>query len=393
MKKILLAVLFLCNVCLADAPNRAVPEMSTVAPLDNGETFTSPWVDVSPHDSITVAIAASHDCDFTVQFSVNAVDVDSTLSRTYKTTKIIPPERFTVGRKYARITITNDSGSNMTHLRFQTLVGEKTSLNFPIDSTLSQRADATAVRTDSFKIDIGLGRREGAENWRKFGYNADVDTAAEETIWANGGRWSPLDSGETLSVVSSSTDDDSAGTGVRTIRIIGVDENGAYQTEDLTMDGTTPVVTANSWLGVNRVLMLTAGTNKVNVGTITFTASTALTVQATMPAGEGVTQQAFFLCPTDRQLAADGLFWNVRKLSGGSTPRVTIYAYYHDRSAGTIARVFRADVDTSVENSIKLLPANPFIVAEGDYLEFTAVTDVNNTIVNINFWGTTFEDP
>jgi len=282
----------------------------------------------------------------------------------------------------------------MTDLSIQVMAGDKTVLNFPMDGVLPQRADANPVRVDSYKIDVGAGRREGAVNWRKWGYNTDVDTGAEETVWAAGGLLVPLTTPRTLQLVSTSTEDAAAGTGLRQAQIIGVGAGRVYQTETITLNGTGTATTVSTWLGVNRISPLEVGSAQANVGDITVTATTDATTQAFIPAGLGVTQQAFFFVPVDRVFLSDGLLINILKIAGGGSPRTSIFAYYHDTSIGAVLRVFRQDEDTAVENTPPLLlPPNPFQVEGGDILEFRASTDTNNTIVNVNFWGTELENP
>lgn len=78
------------------------------------------------------------------------------------------------------------------------------------------------------------------------------------------------------SIVSSSASDDSAGTGARTIRLTYFDETLAGPfTEDLIMDGTTPVNTAGSNICfIASIVVLTVGSALANVDTISLKAAT-----------------------------------------------------------------------------------------------------------------------
>ena len=388
-------VAFCCvSVSAQQLPGRVYDALGTTTPLTNGATFTSPWVDVQAYNSVVVAVTSSNSASFSVQFSPDGTNADSIVPRTYNPSKITPPERFTIGRRFVRVVLTNDSGTDMSTLRVQVLAGDKTVLNFPADGTLPQRAGSTPVRVDDYKIDIGASRREGATNWRKFGYNTDVDTAAAETVWSFGGRWSRLSTARTLQFVSTSAQDGAAGTGFRQILVTGVGPSYTYQTETVTLNGTSVVTTTSTWLGVNRITATSVGSAKVNAGNITATATVDATVQAYIPAGVGTSQQAIFTTPAGRLFLSDGVLINVRKLSGGGgAPRVTIFGYYHSTSANAVLQVFRLDIDTDVENTVVLVPPNPFTVGPRDSLEFVAETDTNNTVVNVNFWGTELQDP
>lgn len=99
-----------------------------------------------------------------------------------------------------------------------------------------------------YRLDVARGSYTGASTWNKFGYNSDLDNGVTETAWAPGGTYAVPTTASTLTVVSSSTNDDSGGTGANTIYIIGIDANRDAQEELITMDGTTPVVTTTTWL-------------------------------------------------------------------------------------------------------------------------------------------------
>jgi hypothetical protein len=104
----------------------------------------------------------------------------------------------------------------------------------------------------------------------------------------------------TISVVSSSVNDTAAGTGARTLYIEGLDSNYLVISETITLNGATPVVTANSYLRVNYAYILTAGSGGVNAGNITGTLSAnpifyieanqgqAHQLQYTVPAGKSL---------------------------------------------------------------------------------------------------------
>lgn len=365
---------------------------SSSIPLDDGQTFTGAGQLVSSHDSVMVAVKTDQAGSYSIQFSPDGTNWDSILSRTYNPNKIHPPERFTIGRAFFRVVFTNDSGEDQSYFRLQSMVGDKQNLNFPLDGVVPKRAESTVVRGWDYKTEVGQGLREGATNWRKYGFNDDIDTTEEETIWSAGGRIQPLSSPNTLSFVSTSADDSAAGTGARTIIITGVGPDYVYQTDTITMNGTTPAVTASAWLGVNRLLVSSAGSGQVNAGDITATASTAATVQAHMPANDGTTQQVFYFVPANRTMHFDALYWNILKLAGGGSPVVTLRAYVYDLENGLRLRRFRAQVDTAVENSFMYTPPSPLSTPGKFLLEMTASTDTNNTVVNINLWGTELEN-
>lgn len=106
---------------------------------------------------------------------------------------------------------------------------------------------------------------------------------------------------------SSASDDGSpAGVGARTIRIWGLTSwNSIEVTEDIVMNGVTDVNTANSYVIINRMKVLTSGATSINVGQIVAVAQTDGTTTAVILAGKGQTQQAIFGMPSTQNLYLD----------------------------------------------------------------------------------------
>jgi hypothetical protein len=71
-----------------------------------------------------------------------------------------------------------------------------------------------------------------------------------------------------MKISSSSTDDDAAGTGARTVLINGLNANYDPVAEIVALDGQTAVNTTNSYIRVNKMVVLTAGTGGTSVGSI-----------------------------------------------------------------------------------------------------------------------------
>lgn len=370
------------------SPNPALVSTanSTSTLLNNGAAFTGDWEDVSAFNSLTVAVKTDQNGTFSVQFSPDGVNQDSTLTRYYRTNQIEAPHRFTITRKYARVVFTNDSGTNQTYLRLQTMLGDQTELNAPTDSTLAQDFDATVVRPTDFKYEVAQGLRQGYTTWNKWGYNPDIDIGTE-TVWSVGGVLSPLSSAGTLEVVSSSTDDDGdpAGTGAQSIIIYGIDENYEEQTEVVTMNGTTAVTTTNSWLGVNRAAIYLSGSGGINAGDISITATTGGSDQAEIPAGEGSTQHAFFFVPAGHVGLMDWLWINAVKTSGGNSPILTTKVWVTSLVSGSKYEVFRDNLDVGLSNHADVRPSQPFVVGEKSLVEVQVTTDKDNTAVSARF--------
>lgn len=130
-------------------------------------------------------------------------------------------------------------------------------------------------KNEDFPLQVARGQIQGHTAINVFGYNPNVDTS-EESIWPDGNTVPHPTVASALTIVSTSTADDSAGTGARTVYIEGL--NGDYNviSETIIMDGTTPVVTTGTYLYVNQFYVATVGTGGANAGEITAKVSTTL---------------------------------------------------------------------------------------------------------------------
>lgn len=148
-----------------------------------------------------------------------------------------------------------------------------------------------------FNLQIARGLVSGFKAVNKFGRNPDVDAAAPEDIWYNGGTWVAPTAARVHSIVSTSVNDTAAGTGARTVTMYGLNASYVEQSETVTLNGTTPVNTVNSYVMIDRAIVATAGSGGTNAGVITATAAVDGTVTLYMTAGKAGTQLCVYIVP------------------------------------------------------------------------------------------------
>ncbi len=150
-------------------------------------------------------------------------------------------------------------------------------------------------------IDIKEGSVDGLAMVQKFGINADVDSAAEEDIWSAGGSYTGfLAAASTLELVSDDANDASVGTGARTVTIWGLDSNFDEQSETVTLNGTTAVSTANDYIRLFRMKVITVGSGGTAAGTITARVVSAGATLAEIPVGYNQTEMAVYTVPAGK---------------------------------------------------------------------------------------------
>jgi len=357
----------------------------TTTPLVASATFTGVFEDVSLYDSLTVAVATDQDGQYAVEFSPDGSNIDSTLTRYYRINRINAPHRFTITRQFVRVVFTNGAGGNQTYLRLQTMFGPKQDLNIPTDAVVPQAFDATMVRPTDPRFEIALGLRQGQTAWQKWGFNPAIETKTPEMIWEPGGDLIFLSTASTLSISSSDAKDTSpTGDGARSIVITGINADRLSQTEVVSLNGTSPVVTAATWLGINRAAVSLAGSDGQNVGKITIE-DTLGNPQATIPSGLGTSQQPIFFTQAGHTALAQDLMINVLKTSGGGQPVVTITGWVFSFVSKARYEVFRYLLDTAVESSFIYNPINPFPVGEQSVIYFQGHTTSDDTVVTLRF--------
>ena len=141
---------------------------------------------------------------------------------------------------------------------------------------------------------VSLGLVPGFRIERKFGANPDVDAGTED-MWRQGGVRVLPTAASTASLVSTDAADAAAGTGIRQVRVKGLDANFDEIEEDVTLNGTTPVLTSQEFFRINRMFGIAGGSGEMAAGNITATVDSS--VQAAIEAGLGQTQLCLYTVP------------------------------------------------------------------------------------------------
>ena len=220
--------------------------------------------------------------------------------------------------------------------------------------------------TEPFDLQVSRNQIAGHSTISIFGYNGNITSSTAPTtapipMWENATAYTFPASAATLTVVSSSTSDNTAAS----ILISGLDANYNIISETLFLNGTTAVTSVNSYLRVNSVVMSSAGTSQVtNVGTITFKQGTNIVAQINPKVGKN--QNSIFTVPngytfylyvvevnSDNTLGSgNGMYYNVQQTTNGVQYNVLTQGfssvYVIDRSTAPFVYTQKTDIQWQI---------------------------------------------
>lgn len=244
------------------------------------------------------------------------------------------------------------------------------------------RSNATGAL---FNLDVSRNFIEEHYPLYKFGFNSDIN-GTEETIWTQGGNYVWPTSAAQRYVSSSSADDTAAGTGVRSIRIFGLDANYNEITEDITLTGQTQKITANSYLRIYRAYAITAGSGGTAAG-IVYIADSG--VSAGVPTGnvyanlgaDNQTQLGIYTVPAGYTLYLDDVNFSCAMSLANNTMTVK----FNVREFGAVFRTVIVHILQS--NSLIDKFEYPLQIPEKTDIETRALSTSSNNPVAVSFQG------
>lgn len=231
------------------------------------------------------------------------------------------------------------------------------------------------------QLSVALGLQSGVTAVNKFGRNTDIDVGTED-IWATGGTWAAPATASVVNIVSADAADDSAGTGARTVSVTGLDSNYDEITETVTMDGLTPVATANGYWIIHRIIVLTAGSGGTNAGAITATSAAAGTpILITVLAGMGQTQCAIYQVPRNKTLL-------MLDIGASSTTTGTVNVSIFAKPFGGVFNLKRNySVNATGSSSVQHKFTPPLKFEQKTIVKLTGTASSNNSDVSADWDG------
>ena len=282
--------------------------LETATPLAGSGTWTSDWVDVSLYGEIVFACLSSASGTLYAQFSATGSESAGGTPPSTITYSIAAGvndvHRLVRTRRFFRLRYVNGS-TPQTSFHIQTFAGSAGILTSSLSGSVQQDHDAVITRSIPSNIEISAGRFTGHRVEDKFGYYASVGTALTD-IWNTGGVRGWGTSAESLEVLSSSTNDTAAGNGARQVTIYGLDANWEEQETVVTLNGTSAVSVATTFIRTHRALVTQRGSySSANDGTITIRIASGGATRLQIPVdgtagGLGRSQSSHYTIPAGK---------------------------------------------------------------------------------------------
>lgn len=148
--------------------------------------------------------------------------------------------------------------------------------------------------TPSFLTDVARGAVEGYSSNNAIGH-ASVGTTYQ-TVWdCTATKYTWPSTALAMTIVSDDGNDNSAGTGARTVMVNGLDSNWDEITTAVSLTGLTPAAIPGTFIRINSAYVVTAGTNDGALGVLTI--ASAGTTYACITNGYNRTLMGIFTIP------------------------------------------------------------------------------------------------
>lgn len=158
-----------------------------------------------------------------------------------------------------------------------------------------QKSASTDAQQITLPYGATLGRVAGYTRVAFYGHTPTPTLGTD--VWEGAIAYPFLSAASKLEILSASASDAAAGTGARVMMIAGLDANYNPISENITLNGTTAVATINSYLRVNGLNIVSAGSGLTNAGDITLRVQGAGAIQAIARATFGYSKSCVYTVP------------------------------------------------------------------------------------------------
>jgi hypothetical protein len=221
-----------------------------------------------------------------------------------------------------------------------------------------------------------------------FGDSPSMSANTPAQVWPQSGNMALPTAAETLSIVSSSIQDDAGGTGIDAVFIEGLDGDYLPQQELVILNGTGAVTSTNSYLHVSEVNCLNVTTSgTTNAGNITITNSSSAQNLGYVMAGDSQSKHGQFIVPAGYNALIMSVDSSAFRTSGTGEKRAELDITFTPVDGGAGDRIVYSTIRMGISSagvSEQVFPL-PLVVSEKTCIAPKANPEANNTEVSVQY--------
>lgn len=188
------------------------------------------------------------------------------------------------------------------------------------------------INTETYLQLISEGKVPNCKPFIQLGL-CPATAATEYTVWNVAADYIFPSSGMRMAVSSTSTEDSSSGSGIRSLTLYYLDDNFVEKEETVTLNGTNAVQTSESSIyRINDVVANTAGSTKKAVGVISIKGAVDNITYEQLAIGQTKSRTAVYTVPFGKKAYIMTIFMSVGANASGKRNTVTTRTNY-DRYA------------------------------------------------------------
>lgn len=346
---------------------------STTGQLASGATFEGTWEADLTWQGASMSIFSSQNMTIKFQQSNNGSTVHNEDSFTYlaNSTSVDSSKLFNLLNNYHRVTVTNNGSATTSGFFLNTYMTPNWA---PVAGrTLDVNGGQAVSITADMGIQVARGLIPQQTAINKFGRNSA--TATSDAIWSASAAYTAPAAGLLCNVVSTSTNDASAGTGARTIYISGLNDLYDQTNETVTLNGTSNVSTVQKYINIYSAYVLTAGTVDSADGTITITQQTSGTLLATILPVVNASQSTIFMVPRFYTAYVNAIHVVAQNITNSAVIDLGLFR----RDFGGVLRIVSDFLFSQGSNSISKKFEAPLVFPEKSTILFKCSSAANGT--------------
>lgn len=295
--------------------NNVLSNNSSTTSLNDTETFTGIWTDVSQYASVVSAVKTDQAGTLYLEFSPDGTNADSSLAFTVSasTNEV---HRITITRQYFRARFTNNSGANQSYFRLQSMVGNQEALTSALNSVIQADADAQLVRPLDFNLMTAEGLYQNRNNTIKDGVTTSISTGAvTQDVWTNGSVYTGFPTATSAGEIVVA----GADTGTIYYSYMASDTDTDYTFGSKAIAGAGTYTLGHNIYRSNFAYFVATTTTVFNVGLITLRhTATPTNIFWQIPIGYSQTYCAAYTVPFGSSIYLDRINGNVRGSASGT---------------------------------------------------------------------------